>query len=884
MFFIQKTYCNPFFIFALHHEWYSERMETKTIKHDIDYNCRFPITLRYNPAERTLAVSIDPEGNMYRRLRGNLNHLMQCSPTISGRTPIKERIEGDTVYFREVPDDFRLSFANKPFALYQNHSYNGLGVSELRPFTVSALRTLGSQHQSKATPYFLPESFNAFEPLRKKAKATINTDFHTHSSGQISAAGLIRVAKDHNALYPEHLLNDIGITVDKNVPRITQKRIPFQPLEPQPLPDEIECVPLSALRPEQLEILEDCLSLRTDRQHSYTDAENECYRLRYPFTKNTSLAKDLIKEMARESMATGIMHVEISFVGLDKPDTFRAIHEAIWEMEHDPEFKGFTLRLKHGIPRTLTPDQMRESLDKAKILAKSPYVVGVDFLGYEINKTHSFVEELDEFAEWVKDNNPDFTICVHAGENDKNPANVKEAIRIAAKHGVRMRIGHGLYGLDDEAIAMANPLTTGKRPLLHIEANPDSNIALNNINNLEHMPFRRLIDNDMPFVVSSDSLGLYQTSSEQLGLSLLHAGLSGRDLDIISHHQGTLVSMQQEYVAHKKATIPHWDTRVGRDHFLDALQLEMNTVPKAMVPKHERISDADIETLLRGPRVIPESREIRKALSEPRSVLREQLNTPEVRQLREMLRTKIPITLVGASGSSWQRIDKHERGEIAIALDMLATILDPDKVYFVQGRNKREGLCRQLNTTIKRVNAASEKPFSTIGLLTDPTPDSTIDYSHLDYVVRINNPLNVADEIVDFTVRNQGALIAIGGAAFTRDIILKSDRLMDERGKGTLLAMDGPEGASSEKALVMDPSYSFKSGIDVVLRLQECMKDTPDIFKPYMDRLSRQDLEVIYEKSAERLGLHTHRPLPASNIRTPAHASQLQLFAPHKTF
>ncbi len=852
-------------------------MAIKTLTHNLDYNRHFPITLNYDAAEHSLTVTIDPESIMYRRLRGNLNHLLQCNPITSGRTPIKETIEGNTVTFREVPEDFRLSFGGKPFALYHNHTSNGISVSELRPFTVSALRTLGSQHQSKATPYFLPESFQEIEPLRIKAKATINTDFHTHSSGQISAEGLIKVALHHNALYPEHLLNDIGITVPKDVPRITQKRIPFQPLEPQNLPSEVECIPLSALTTEQLSVLKDSLSLSTDRQHSYTDAENECYRLRYPFTKNTSLIKDSIKEMARESLESGIHYAEISFVGLDKPETFKAVHEAIWEMEQTAEFKDFTLRLKHGIPRTQTDAQIRESLEKAKILAQSPYVVGVDFLGYEINKTNSFTDALEEFAQWVQGNAPKFTICIHAGENDKNPTNVKEAIKIAAKYDVRMRIGHGLYGLDDETITLAQPLIKGPKPKLHIEANPDSNIALNNINNLQHMPFRRLLDNGIPFVVSSDSLGLYQTSSEQLGLSLLHAGLKSKDLDVIATHQNNLVAQQTSYCAAKKEAIPEWNEASGRDTFLNTLQAELNRIPKAPQPKHARLEDSAIEALLGGPKVIPESRHISRTLTAPLSELRNQLNDPRVKELREFLKTRKPITILGASGSSWKRIDKYHQGEIAIALDMLTHLLDPEKVYFVQGRNKSEGLCRKLNETVARANTTEKTPFLTAGLLTDQAPDSSTDYSHLSYVFRIDNPLNVASEIVDFTVRHDGALICIGGAAFTRDGILKADRDMEATGKGTLLVMDGPKGASTEKSRIMNKSYSFKNGEELIYQLQGLMKNSPELFKPYMDNLPLDSIRTLYEHTAEKLGIPINPK--ATHVKTPAtHEGQLGLF------
>lgn len=856
------------------------------ITHYIDYNQHFPITLHHDQGLQTLRITFDAP-QPYPRLLDNLRKLIGC-PTPAAATRIEKEFEDGAIVFHPVPNHFDIHFDNQPFARYQPSPGDALGfgeleVRELRPFTVSALRSLGTRHISKATLYPVPGNFQEFDTLRRQARDTITTDFHTHSSGQITAAGLLEVAMHHKAYYPVHLLKDLGITLSHEVMARAQKRprIQFPPLEPQPLPDEVDCVPLSALTRSQLRTLERHMSLPTDRQSSYTDAENLCYRLRYPFTKDNTLLKDSLKQMARESLASGIDYAEISFVGLDKPEIFQAAHDAIWEIEHDPELKDFRLRFKHGIPRTFNADQIRESLEKAKILAKSPYIVGIDFLGYEINKTTSFANALDEFALWVKQNDPEFTLCTHAGENDKNPNNVKEVIRLAAKHGVRVRIGHGLYGLDDEAVKLAQPLLRDDgNPLLHIEANPDSNIALNNINDVRDMPFRRMLDNQVPFTVSSDSLGLYQTSGEQLGLSLIHAGFTARNLATLKNHQDTLVSRQLGYCERKQRAIGDWESKQARDQYISTLIGDMAKVPKARPQHVHRQSYLAIQEAFGedGPTVIPDNGELRLLLNTSPHSKKRALANPRIRETLEMLREKIPIGITGASGSSWGRIDMGKRREIAIAYDMLAHVLNPETTYILQGRNKPEGVTDAINQATTNTRQETGETFNHVGLLTDSTLDSGTDYSHLSHIVRIKDPLDVADANVNFTVRHGGVIIAAGGAAFTRDIILKADRKMQETDKGLLFVMDGPEGASTEKAAVMDDSFTFKDGRGLITALHAMLQ--PVYIREFYRDLTPQKLRTLYNEAAERVGDRYGRPSTEQQYIQqiiPAHAKGQQM-------
>jgi len=803
---------------------------------NLDYNKLFPLTLDYDPASQTLKVYVDRSANPGVRMLGALNQLMACRPDSSilsaPFTKTFEKNGDDHMVFHPVPPEFTLFMDQEPFAKCISDKAGNLTISEHRPLNADQTRTMGTHHNSKTWLSRTDLSFEEYDDLRALAKSAITTDFHTHSSGQISAKGLLKVAEAHDAYYPIHLLKELGIKdhFDDSVKRL-EPRIKFPPLEPQNLPDEVECVSLKALSPEERRTLELHMSLRTDRQSSYTDAENKAYCLRYPFTKNTELLKDSLKEMARECLESGITYAEISFVGLDNPIIFRKAHEAIWEMEHDPELKAFSLRFKHGIPRTFTQQQFKESLEKAKVIAQSPYVTGIDVLGYEINKTNAFTNALDEFAIWMKGHASGLTLCVHAGENDKNPENVKDVLRLVEKHGIYARIGHGLYGLDDEAIELMKRLNDDpENPKVHIESNPGSNIALNNIDHVRNMPFRRMLDNGIPFIVSSDSLGLYQLSAEQLGVSLIHAGFTKDDLHILRQHQDRLLKRQLAYAEKAKQGIEDWGTEKGNEAFISKIEDEIYQVPKAAPHTHHRTSDSELDASLAAQNV-------------------EFIRNPK--KLPEALKEKHPITIVGASGSSWKRISPGHQRDIAIAYDMLAHAVDPEKTYFVQGRHKAEGVNDAINTAMREVERTDLGKFSSVGILTDPKLDSSTDYSHLTHMVRIKNQLDVADEIVNFTVEHGGTLIAAGGAAYTRDIILKADRRMEKHNRGTLYVMDGPVGASTEKARYMDDSYLFTDGKKLI---QQLIDKKPELFRDEFKNLDDAGLRKLYNDAANRVG------------------------------
>lgn len=801
----------------------------------LDHNRLFPLDVTYDEPRHELHIAIGRDANPSARFTENIYNLLSCNGT-------KGEHGSDSIIFKDIAPDFSLALGSRPFA----HIDAAGAVSDHHPLIASLTRLIGTYHGSKVA------SLLASPERTDIPKGLVTADFHTHSSGQISARGQLEVALAHDAYYPVHLLNDIDIDVSA-IPKTDKRiepRIPFQPLEPQALPDTVECVRLAALPAKDLRTLEQHMSLRTDRQSTFTNVEYECYRLRYPFSKNTDLLKDTLKKMAEESLASGITYAEVSFVGLDKPEIFRKVHEAIFEMEHDPKLKDFTLRLKHGIPRSFTVGQVRESLEKATHVLQSPYVLSIDLLGYEVNKTKKFIDLLDEFCGWMKQNLPDPMLCVHAGENDKNPDNVMEALTLADKHGITARIGHGLYGLNKRSIALAQKLVTEHAtPHIYVESNIDSNVALHNVTDLKRMHFDTLFKNDIPTVACSDSYGLYQTDPAQLAASLAEAGVSDTDLDRLRTYQTELEARGRAASAVKLARLGGLTDQASLDAFIDRTTAAIAAVPKAKVPtpltpEQEAARERAITDMLaaQGVSLIPNA---------PASA-----NRKLIESLPDELKGKNALTVIGASGASWDRVSKGHRHQFAVACDMLTQALDPEKIYFVQGRNKLAGgVSNVLNDAIRNANAnanaKSDTPFFNLGILADAIPDPEVDYSHLSHMLRIKSRLDIADKLADFTVNHNGTMVAFGGASFTRDAILKADYRSLHRKRGFLLTMQGPEGASTDKALTMDDSYVFKGARELITRLHNTH---PEYFRAQYKTLDASKLDQLYNGAIERIG------------------------------
>ena len=186
--------------------------------------------------------------------------------------------------------------------------------------------------------------------------------------------------------------------------------------------------------------------------------------------KNNTLRQDKFLWIAREYQKQGIQYVEIADTDLAKVgdpavELLQEVHDIFPEIEKETGVKIRFLLAIRRIALTIIKDQktsdtyLRDTINVLKAVAKSPYVVGSDFIGEEINDISDLQPAIEQIVKYVREEDPEFTIRIHAGENDSLRDNVRKSIlcvKESLAEGQEMpkcRIGHGLYSenLDSEA-------------------------------------------------------------------------------------------------------------------------------------------------------------------------------------------------------------------------------------------------------------------------------------------------------------------------------------------------------------------------------------------------------------------------------------------------
>ena len=147
------------------------------------------------------------------------------------------------------------------------------------------------------------------------------------------------------------------------------------------------------------------------------------------------------------------------------------------EIEKETGVKIRFLVAIRRIPLTIIKDAktssnyLRENLNVLKAVSKSPYVVGSDFIGEEINDISELKPAIEEIVQYACNEDNGYTIRIHAGENDSLKDNVRksiECVKQSLKAGQKMpriRIGHGLYTPDlnsEEGKKLINNLIKSK--------------------------------------------------------------------------------------------------------------------------------------------------------------------------------------------------------------------------------------------------------------------------------------------------------------------------------------------------------------------------------------------------------------------------------------
>ena len=258
-----------------------------------------------------------------------------------------------------------------------------------------------------------------------------------------------------------------------------------------------------------------------------------------PYKNNTFFENKLLW-IAREYQKQGIKYVEIADTNLTKKGklgirVIEQMHEVMPQIEKETGVKIRLLVAIRRIPLTIIKDEktssnyLRENIDVLKAIAKSPYVTGSDFIGEEINDISELQPAIKEIVRYVVEEDPDFTIRIHAGENDSLRENVERSIDCilnSLKPGEKIpnfRLGHGLYTQDLNSEKGKELIKKMKKTGAVLEFQLTSNVRLNNLSNIEKHPLKTYLKNDIKCVQGTDGCGFYGTDTidEQLALQNL---------------------------------------------------------------------------------------------------------------------------------------------------------------------------------------------------------------------------------------------------------------------------------------------------------------------------------------------------------------------------
>lgn len=390
---------------------------------------------------------------------------------------------------------------------------------------------------------------------------------------------------------------------------------------------------------------------------------NSCYR-------HNSLRQDKLLWIAREYEKQGVEYVEITDTDLTKIDkgieVLEEVHDIMPKIEEET---GVAIRFLVGIrriPLTIIRDQktsrnyLRENLDILKTLAKSPYVVGSDFIGEEINDISELQPVIEELVQYVNNEDEGFTIRIHAGENDSLKNNVGksiECVKQAVKSGQkipRVRIGHGLYSVDLETIDGQKLIQEIKETNTSIEFQLTSNVRLNNLSNLNNHPIKTYLDSGVKCLQGTDGCGFYgiDTIDEQLALMNL-VGIDDDEFEKMRQVEDEIIQHSKKYFKEKSKRFNEF--------------LSKRSITKALVKLQK-------ENLELG----------RKSDIELR--INDNLESEE--QLGEMIsqfpKNKMPIIIAGGSFNA-QGVKTQVNLRLREQLVKLLEQLDETKVYFLVG-------------------------------------------------------------------------------------------------------------------------------------------------------------------------------------------------------
>ena len=400
--------------------------------------------------------------------------------------------------------------------------------------------------------------------------------------------------------------------------------------------------------------------------------------------KNNTLRQDKFLWIAREYKKQGIKYVEISDTDLSKngeraTKLLEEVHAIFPKIEEETGVKIRFLFAIRRIPLTIIKDQktsntyLKENINLLKAVAKSPYVVGSDFIGEEINDISELQPAIKEIVKYVNEEDKNFTIRIHAGENDSFKDNVRKSILCVKEAQEQLeknnkpkkelsipqiRIGHGLYSEDLNSDSGKELLKLMKETGVIIEFQLTSNIRLNNISDLSNHPIKTFLKNEIKCVQGTDGCGFYGTDTfdEQLALYNL-LGLTDKNFEKMREIEDEVINKSTKYFEEKSKKFKDF--------------LGEKTITQAILDLEAKNT---IETKEQGELRINNNVETEKELKQ---------------KIKKLPTDKIPVIIAGGSFNTKGRETKPSKEGIKILKEFIKNV-DNKNIYFVIG-HKMQG-------------------------------------------------------------------------------------------------------------------------------------------------------------------------------------------------
>ena len=381
-----------------------------------------------------------------------------------------------------------------------------------------------------------------------------------------------------------------------------------------------------------------------------------------------TLYEDTLLWIGREYEKRHIQYVEISDTTLVKKDPscarmLQQLHHILPLVKQETGVDIRFLAAIRRIPLTLVKDNivsgnyLTEAIQALKVVCKDPYVVGSDFVGEEINDIGELKTVIREIVTGIASHDPNWTIRVHAGENDSLKSNMAKAISLVedallpGQAFPNMRIGHGLYCASLKSSQGKELLEKIRRHDVVLEFQLTSNVRLNNIIDLQTHPLKRYLSQGISCVMGTDGYGLYGTDSidEQLALSNFLKITDSEFLQMKAVEDAVINRQRENFLQKFQSFTARQGSRTVEEYYREELSREPSDVATVRF-------------------------EISKQPSYP--VFKS--------KIAELPWDKYPIIIAGGSFTSSESPQKVSDGDRAL-LDALLENLDPEKVFFVVG-------------------------------------------------------------------------------------------------------------------------------------------------------------------------------------------------------